>query len=311
MRCPRALVAALAIAVGVLAGCGGRDRATAPPTPSAVDDDAITVASFDFAESRVLAELYAQALEARGLQVHRAIGIGPRELVGPALSLGLVELVPEYAGTALEFLSLGQADATADAAATHQALVQAAAAHDLAALTAAPAQDANAFVVTRETAVRDHLQRVSDLAAVAPELTFGGPPECPTRPLCLEGLESRYGVHFGNVIAIDDPGGPSTRDAIEQGTIDVGLLFTTDPALQGGDLVALEDDRGLQPAENVTPLVRTEVLDRWGPDVTATLDALSARLTTDVLRGLDAAAADASPAAAARDWLRQEGLVKP
>jgi osmoprotectant transport system substrate-binding protein len=259
----------------------------------------------------VLAELYAQALEARGLQVRRAIGIGPRELVGPALSLGLVELVPEYAGTALDFLSLGRVDASADAAATHQALVQAAASHDLAALTAAPAQDANAFVVTRETAARHHLQRLSDLAAVAPQLTFGGPPECPTRPLCLEGLESRYGVHFGNVIAIDDPGGPSTREAIEQGTIDVGLLFTTDPALQGGDLVALEDDQGLQPAENVTPLVRTEVMDRWGADVTATLDALSARLTTEALRALDAAAAGASPAAAARDWLRHEGLVEP
>jgi osmoprotectant transport system substrate-binding protein len=309
-RCPRALVAALAIAVGVLTGCSGHDRATAPPTPSAVDDDAITVASFDFAESRVLAELYAQALEARGLQVHRAIGIGPRELVGPALSLGLVELVPEYAGTALAFLSLGQVDATADAAATHQALVQAAASHDLAALTAAPAQDANAFVVTRDTAARHHLQRVSDLAAVAPQLTFGGPPECPTRPLCLEGLQSRYGVHFGNVLALD-AGGPTTRQALEQGAVDVGLLFTTDPGLQGGDLVALEDDRGLQPAENVTPLVRTEVMDRWGADVTATLDALSARLTTEALRALDAAAADASPAAAARDWLRQEGLVDP
>jgi osmoprotectant transport system substrate-binding protein len=299
----------LGITVGVLAGCGGADRATAPPTPSAVDDDAITVASFDFAESRVLAELYAQALEARGLTVHRAIGIGPRELVGPALALGLVELVPEYAGTALGFLSLGQVDATADAAATHQALVDTAASRHLAALAAAPAQNANTFVVTRETAARDHLQRVSDLAAVAPELTFGGPPECPTRPLCLQGLGSRYGVHFGDVIAIDEAGGPSTRAALEQGAIDVGLLFTTDPALQGGDLVALEDDRGLQPAENVTPLVRAEVLDRWGPEVSATLDALSARLTTDVLRRLDGAAASASPASVARDWLQQESLA--
>jgi osmoprotectant transport system substrate-binding protein len=297
----------LGITLGVLAGCSD-GRSTAPPTPSAVHDDAITVASFDFAESRVLAELYGQALEARGLQVHRAIGIGPRELVGPALALGLVELVPEYAGTALAFLSLGRVGATADAATTHQALEQAATGRHLTALASAPAQNANTFVVTGETAEREHLQRLSDLAAVAPDLTFGGPPECPTRPLCLEGLEQRYGVHFGHVLALD-AGGPTTRQALEQGAIDVGLLFTTDPALGTGDLVALEDDRGLQPAENVTPLVRTEVVDRWGEDVTATLDALSARLTTDVLRRLDAAAATASPAAVAREWLREERLA--
>ena len=146
--CPRALVASLGITLGVLTGCGG-GRATAPPTPSAVHDDAITVASFDFAESRVLAELYAQALEARGLQVRRAIGIGPRELVGPALALGLVELVPEYAGTALGFLSLGRVGATADAGTTHQALEHAAAERHLTALAAAPAQNANTFAVTR------------------------------------------------------------------------------------------------------------------------------------------------------------------
>jgi osmoprotectant transport system substrate-binding protein len=115
-------------------------------------------------------------------------------------------------------------------------------------------------------------------------------------------------VHFGHVLALD-AGGPTTRQALEQGAIDVGLLFTTDPALATDDLVALEDDRGLQPAENVTPLVRTEVLDRWGEDVTAALDALSARLTTDVLRRLDAAATTASPAAVARAWLREEGLA--
>jgi len=299
-------VATLGITLGVLTGCGS-GRSTAPPTPSAIDDDAITVASFDFAESRVLAELYAQALEARGLQVRRAIGIGPRELVGPALALGLVELVPEYAGTALGFLSLGRVGATADATTTHQALEQAASERHLTALAAAPAQNANSFAVTRETAARDHLQRLSDLAAVAPDLIFGGPPECPTRPLCLEGLEQRYGVHFGHVLALD-AGGPTTRQALEQGAIDVGLLFTTDPAFTSGDLVALEDDRQLQPAENVTPLVRTEVLDRWGEDVRATLDAVSSRLTTDVLRRLDAAAASASPAAVARAWLREEDL---
>src|SRR5262245_55673138 len=107
---PTAVVAACGLALVLLAGCGA-ERSVAKPTPSALHDDAITVASFDFAESQVLAELYAQALEARGLPVERRIGIGPRELVGPALALGLVEIVPEYAGTALGYLSLGRVDA--------------------------------------------------------------------------------------------------------------------------------------------------------------------------------------------------------
>jgi osmoprotectant transport system substrate-binding protein len=304
---PRGAVASLGVGLALLTGCGAH-RSVAEPTPSALHDDAITVASFEFTESQVLAELYAQALEARGLPVQRRIGIGPRELVGPALALGLVEVVPEYAGTALGFLSPGRSDATADVAATHDALVQAAAARELTALAASPAQNANSFVVNRETADRLHLERLSDLAAVAPQLTFGGSPECPTRPLCLRGLERVYGVRFGTVLALD-AGGPITRQALEQGAIDVGLLFTTDPAINGGDVVPLVDDKGLQPAENVTPLVRDEVVQRWGDEVVGTIDQVSARLTTDVLRQLDAAAASASPATVARDWLRQEGLA--
>ena len=131
-------------------------------------------------------------------------------------------------------------------------------------LAPSPAQDANTFVVTRETAEREHLRTLSDLAAVAPEMTFAGPPECPSRPFCLLGLERVYGLTFREVLALD-AGGPLTHQAIASRDVDVALSFTTDPALIDGDLVELEDDRDLQPAENITPLVRSDVIDHFGP----------------------------------------------
>ncbi len=139
------------------------------------------------------------------------------------------------------------------------------------ALAAAPAQNANTFVVTAETAARLDLDEVSDLAAVAGRLTFGGPAECATRRLCLVGLTDVYGVTFGDVLALD-PGGPVTRQALRNGEIDVALLFTTDPAIEREGFVELTDDRGLQPAENVTPLIRSEVVERWGDDVVGVID---------------------------------------
>ena len=221
---------------------------------------------FDFAESRLLAEIYAQALESTGLDVVRAFGLGPREFVAPALAQGLVELVPEYSGTALQFLSLDAEPPPADPQATHAALRRVANARGITVLASGSGPDANTFVVTRETAERRRLRRISDLAGVDAELTFGGPPECPTRPAVPGGPRGRLrlgvqGVREARHGRAGHP--PGARATV---TIDVALLFTTDPAIGGRDLVELEDDRDLQPAENVTPLVRDEVVERWGDD---------------------------------------------
>jgi osmoprotectant transport system substrate-binding protein len=297
-----------ALVVGAVAGCAGPEAPASTGPEAVLGDDAITVGSFDFAESEVLAQLDGQALAARGFEVRYAARIGPRELAQPALAAGLVEVLPEYAGTALHHLSLGAVPPTADVGRTSRALARAAEAIGLRALAPSPAQDANAVVVTPGTAREHGLRTVGDLRAVAAELTFGGPPECPTRPLCLAGLQAVYQVRFATFIPLD-PGGPSTRQALEDGHIDVALLFTTEPALATGDLVALEDDAGLQPAENVTPLVRDDVFDRFGEGVADALDAVSAALTTDELRELDRrlAAGDGADAVAA-DWLTAEGL---
>src|SRR4051794_5422249 len=268
----------------------------------------VTVASFDFAESRLLAEIYAGALERAGVPVRRAFGLGPRELVAPALVSGLVDVVPEYAGTALQFLSLGRASAEADVTATHAALVDALAGTPARALAPAPAQDANAFVVPRAVADRLSLSKLSDLREHAGSLTFGGPPECATRPLCLDGLREVYGIEFAEVVPLD-AGGPLTRQALSTGIIDVALLFSTDPAIGDDDeLVELADDRALQPAENVTPIVRRAAADRVGSRLVDTLDAVSARLDTETLRVLNARAARSSVRATAMQWLDEEQL---
>jgi osmoprotectant transport system substrate-binding protein len=291
----------LAAAV-LLTACGSGGGSAAPPAPR-LDDDIITVGSFDFAESVVVAEVYSQGLEAAGYKVRREFKLGPREFVGPALSVGLVELLPEYAGTAAEFYSLGRAEPTDDVTVTHTELERAVGAQRVVALAAAPAEDANTFVVSKPTAARLHLKTLSDLTAVAGQLKFGGPPECPKRPLCLAGLADTYGVKFGTVVTLD-AGGPLTREALKDGLVDVALMFTTDPAIVDDGLVELDDDRGLQPAESITPLVRTEIVDHLGPAVVAVINAVSARLTTAAIRDLNGAAgqAGADVAAVASAW---------
>ena len=168
--------------------------------------------------------------------------------------------MPEYAGTAAQFFGFGAAAPSPDANVTHDQLVRALGRRQITALAAAPAQTANTFVVTRGTADRYGLRTLSDVSRVAPQLTLGAAPECPSRPLCLLGLRRVYGLAFEEVVPLD-AGGPVTRQALRNGDIDVALLFTSDPAIGDDSLVELVDDRGLQPAENVTPLVRSEVLE--------------------------------------------------
>jgi osmoprotectant transport system substrate-binding protein len=305
VRRRRSLTAIALAAVCALAGCAAGE----PGPDSALGDRAVTVASFDFPESVLLAELYGQALRARGIDVRYRLGLGPRDLVEPALDAGLVELVPEYAGSAVEFLSLGREAPSTDLATTRAALARVLADRPVVALASAPAQNANAVVVTRALADREGLHTISDLAPEARRLTFGGPPGCEERPFCLRGLTDTYRLRFAGFLPLD-VGGPLTHQALTGGHVDVGLLFTTDPRIEQERLVVLTDDRGLQPADNVTPVVRREAVDRWGTRLAAAADAVSARLTTAVLQRLNGrVAAGERPAAVAAGWLRSEGLA--
>jgi osmoprotectant transport system substrate-binding protein len=299
----RARVVALPLFVLLsLAACG---HGGAPPVTSVLDDDAITVGSFNFPESEVLAEIYAQALEARGFTVDRQLDVGPRELLIPALQRGLVELVPEYQGSLVGFFG---GTATSDPSATHQQLADALEPRGLTALDAAPAQDRNTFAITAATARGLNVRSLSDLRSYAPGLTFGGPTECPDRPLCLKGLEDVYGLRFRDFVALDT-GGSLTVQALNDRTIDVGLLFSSDPVLQGGQLIELRDDRHLQPAENVTPVISQATLDRFGPGLSDVLNAVSARLLTSDLREMNAALDEGRAASTvAGEWLRANGF---
>ena len=299
----------LAVACAACTGSGG----WGPHGPASAGDagpGVITVGSFDFPESVLLAYLYAGALSARGYPVRVWPDLGSRELVEPALMTGLVQLVPEYTGSALEFVSLGRAHATASVAATAATLARWMAARGLVAARPAAAQDANAIVVTGPTAARYRLRAVSDLAGVAPGLVFGGPPECAERPDCLPGLRRAYGLRFRAFAALD-AGGPLTRQALESGDIGAALLFTTDPAIQADHLVELADARGLQPAENVIPVLRRPTADRYGARLLTALDAVSRRLSTAALTALDAQVElnGRDPRAVAEGWLRDHGFI--
>jgi osmoprotectant transport system substrate-binding protein len=299
--------------VGLLLTACAAGSAAAPTADDPIrrsDASALIVASFDFPESQALAYLYADVLRAHGYPVRVLANLGPREIVQPALARGLVDVVPEYAGSALAFLSLGADRGPASAADTLARLSEQLAARGLVALDAAPAEDANAVVVTRDTADLLRLQTISDLRRTAAGMTFGGPPECPERPFCLGGLRRLYGLSFRAFSPLDS-GGPETLDALRTNHVQVALLFTSDPAIEANRLVVLRDDLGLQPAENVVPVIRAAALKRHGPGVATVLDEVSALLSTDALRelnGLIDIAGDA-PAKAAAEWLERRGLA--
>jgi len=270
------------------------------------------VGSFDFPESVLLAYLYADTLTGKGYPVRVLANLGTRELVDPSLMAGLVQLVPEYTGSALEFVSLGRVHATANVAATARALARSMAERGLVTGRPAAAQDGNAIVVTAATAARYHLRTISDLATVARRLLFGGPPECPERPYCLPGLRHIYGLRFREFVPLD-VGGPLTRQALAAGDIGVALLFTTDPAIRVRHLVVLADNRSLQPAENIVPVLLRTTVSRYGPGLLAAVNTLSARLSTAALTGLDAQVEQdgRAPRAVAERWVRAQGLTGP
>ncbi len=303
----RSILIAL-VTLGLVAGCApGRPESRGVSGPP---DEAVTIGSFNFAESELIAELYAQALESAGIPVVRQREVGPREIMEPALEQGLVDIVPEYLGSALAYLEPAASVASLDAPAARQRLAEVLAERDLVVLSFAPAENQNGVVVRKDTAERFGLRSVSDLAPVADDLVFGGPPECRERPFCLVGLRDLYGLDFERFLPLDS-GGRSTRAALDGGDIDVGLLFTTDGHLSGGDFVLLADDRSLQPVENVVPVARRQVVERYGPTLVERLDRVSAALTTSELSELNRQMTieEQDPATVAARWLAARALV--
>ena len=298
-RAVGAILVALALVVSACGDDGSGDGTKEGPT--------ITVSSFNFGESLILGEIYAQVLEANGYPVSRTFNLGSRELVNPALKNGEIDLLVEYTGSLLTFEG---GTPTPDPEETYQALVAAVTDAGLVPLAYGPAEDKNGIVVTAETAAALSLSTVSDLAAYNGTLVFGGPPECPERQYCLIGLQEVYGLEFTAFRPLD-VGGPLTVAALEGGEIDVALLFTSDGVIAAKGFVLLADDLNLQPAENIVPVTTDEIIAAYGDDLVALLDAVTAAITTAELSelnksyGIDATDADTL----AHDWLVANGFL--
>jgi osmoprotectant transport system substrate-binding protein len=217
---------------------------------------------------------------------------------------GEIDIAPEYLASLLSVLD-PESTPSADPEEVATELEPLLAETGLETLDPSNVVDTNAFVVTQETADEFGLTKVSDLADVAGELTLGAPPECPDRPFCIPGLKKVYGVEFGEFKALAY--GP-TITALAGGAIDVGLLFSTDGSIAENGFVLLEDDMGLQAADNITPLVNSEVLD---DEMTELLNAVSAALEVDAITELNKRAnVDAEdPADLAEEFLTDAGLL--
>jgi len=297
---------ALVLSVSLLgAGCTSSQDGT--PHPDAGGKGTIVVGvSGAFTENQIVAEMYAQVLEHAGYSVERDFDLRSREVSQNALESGQIDLKPEYLSSLLLFLQPNAvaSDDPSDVASKDRAVL---APKGIDVLTPSPAQDTNQFVANLETAQRFGLTTMTSLAAQASHLTLGGPPECPQRPFCLTGLKDVYGIVFDDFEPLD-AGGPQTVEALRSNDVQVGLLFSTDPSIRANGFVPLIDDRHLQDAENLTPVMRTEKLNG---EIRAALDAVSARLTTDDVTTLvGRVAVDGEDVATvARDFLDVNGLL--
>jgi osmoprotectant transport system substrate-binding protein len=234
-----------------------------------------------FAENQIVAEMYAQVLEHAGYTVERQFDLPSREVSQNALESGQIDLKPEYLSSLLLFMDRNAEGSSypADVADQDSQLLEP---RGITLLTPSPAQDSNVFVANAKTAEQFNLTTMSSLVPVAGQLTLGGPPECPQRPFCMTGMRSVYGMLFDDFVPLD-AGGPQTVAALNSDEVQIGLLFSTDPSISQNGFVPLVDDKFLQNAENITPVIRSEKLNR---EVQRLLDAVSARLSTETMTEL-------------------------
>jgi osmoprotectant transport system substrate-binding protein len=294
-----------------LAACGGGDDPSAAGgtggEAAPVDGPTITVASFNFTESTILAELYAQALEDAGFPVDRQLDLGSREVINPELFAGELDLLPEYVGSALQ-VGFG-VDATADLDESLSSLREQYEAEGITVLEPAPGEDKNVYVVTGAYAEENGLETISDLADVG-EITFAGAPECETRETCFLGLtEGPY--MLDNLSFTGIPEGAVRISSLENGEVELIALFSTQPVISEKGFVPLDDDQGLTPVENIVPVVSDEVIEAYGEDLRATVNEVTELITTEALLDLNGRVElDAQdPADVAADFLSENGIT--
>ncbi len=309
-RTPLLPTIAVVAALG-LAGCGGDSDPLVADTDagsdSGSDTAALVVGSANFPENALLAEIYAGALSGAGVEATTRPNIGSRETYIPGLLDGSIDVFPEYTGVLRDYFAVeSETEVTATEPAEVYEELQTVLPEELTVLEYSEAEDKDAVVVTQETADEYSLTTIGDLAPVAGDLALGGPPEWKTRSTGVPGLEQLYGVEFGDFIELD-AGGPLTLRALLNGRVDAGNLFSTDPNIAAEDLVVLEDPEALFAAQNVVPLLRSDVVT---DDVTAALEEVSAALDTETLGALVTRVVidKEDPEDVADDFLSEAGL---
>ena len=295
----------LAAVLGLtLAACGGSSKSSNPLAAPSASSGTVVVGSANFPESQLIGEIYAQALEAKGIKVTRRFNIGAREVYYPQVVSCAITVMPEYNGALLTT----SVDKTSTAVSTAQ--VNAALAAKLPSsaeiLNSSAAQDKDSVTVTSATAAKDHLTSISDLAPYAKTIVIGGPPEFKTRPDGIVGLKKIYGLTFKQFQPLDEAG-PVTVAALKSGKVQAADLFTTDTSIVLNKFVVLQDPKNLFAAQNVTPLVCKKSTT---PTIAAALNAVSAKLTTAGLLQMDKLTGvnKEDYSTVAKNWLSQNGL---
>ena len=296
-----AAIGAAALLALTACGGGGENPVTGGGTAAA---GSVTVGSANFPESVLVGEIYAKALEAKGVKVTKKLNIGSREVTYSQVQSGGLSVFPEYNGALLAYLDQNSKATTTEQVNTE---LKAKLPSSLKLLDSAKAEDKDTVAVTQETATKYNLKSIADLAPVAKDLVIGGPPEFKTRQQGLLGLQSVYGLNFKQFKSLDT-GGPLTVAALKKGDVQAGDLFTTDPAIIANNFVVLEDPKNVFGAQNVTPLVHSSADNET---VRNALNAVSAKLDTptlaDLLKKVVTDKEDADKVAS--DWLTSVGLA--
>lgn len=263
----------------------------------------IVIGSANFVESELIAGIYAAALKAKGVDASTHLDIGSREVYLQALEDGSINLMPEYTGGVLAYYNK---DSQATAPDDVYDAAKSALPSSLEMLEYSKAEDKDSITVTKETADKYKLESIGDLAPYSKDMSYGASPEMQTRPDGPEGLEKLYGVVFKKFVVLD-PGGPLSVKGLTTGLVQVADIFTTDPQIVENNFVVLKDPKNLYQAQNIVPLIQKDVAS---PVVADTLNAVSAKLTTDALIEMQKTISEqkADPVTVGAQWVKDNGL---
>jgi osmoprotectant transport system substrate-binding protein len=292
------ILAAVASATVVPSVAFASVRASSKPT--------IIIGSTNFEEQAIVSNIWADVLKTAGYNVTVEPSLGTRAIVVPALEKGQINLEPDYAASLLDFLNGGKTPAAGDNIVTAiPADQKKLASFGVTVLPASKALDTNVFAVTKATAKKDHLTTISSLKPYAKKFILGGPTECPTTAGCELGLEKVYGLTFAGFKGLDEAG-PLSVAALKNGEVQVVELFSSDGNVVSNNFVALTDNKHLEGADYIVPVIRKSVDT---PGVAKILNTVDAKLTTDAISklNLDVTAKQEQPATVAQTWLTSVG----